>query len=144
MILTKINADLKQAMKDKNTVKLSALRMLKSAITHKAKESMVSEEKLTDREISLVIRNMIKICKEEQSFLDSHSEKYNRLTETIDTLESCLRPSLSREQLEEIIDRVVTPGSDYESVMRVLSVQLKDRADLLVVAGMVRAKLDED
>lgn len=55
-IQEQINEDLKQAMRDKNTIKLNVLRALKSAFTNASLQKGNVTEPLTDIEVCNVIR----------------------------------------------------------------------------------------
>ena len=70
-MLEKINNDLKAAMKEHDTFKLSVLRMLKSALQL---EQISKKHELEDSEISSVIKKQVKLRKD--SILEY--EKYNK------------------------------------------------------------------
>jgi len=144
VIIEKINHDLRLAIKEKDPHRVSALRMLKAALTHKSKERSTGDQHLSDGEISIVLRRLIKTYREEMSFHGAASPRHAELSLGVSILEQYLSPRLTRGQLEEVISQVVRPGDSYDKVMRVLSLQLKDRADLLEVADLVRAKLGGD
>ena len=56
----KINEDLKNAMKEKDTFKLSVLRMLKSSLQL---EQIAKKHELDDNEIAAVLKNKLKFAK---------------------------------------------------------------------------------
>ena len=58
---TKINEDLKVAMKEKDAFKLSVLRMLKSALQM---EQIAKKHELSDAEVSAVIKKQVKVRKD--------------------------------------------------------------------------------
>ena len=57
----KINEDLKSAMKEKDTFKLSVLRMLKSALQM---EQIAKKHELSDTEVASVIKKQVKVRKD--------------------------------------------------------------------------------
>ena len=57
----KINEDLKNAMKEKDTFKLSVLRMLKSALQL---EQIAKKHELDDNEIAAVLKKQVKVRKD--------------------------------------------------------------------------------
>ena len=61
---TKINEDLKVAMKEKDAFKLSVLRMLKSALQM---EQIAKKHELSDTEVSSVIKKQVKVRKDRKS-----------------------------------------------------------------------------
>ena len=67
----KINEDLKNAMKSKDTFKLSVLRMLKSALQL---EQISKKHELDDNEIASVLKKQVKVRKDS---LEEY-KKYNK------------------------------------------------------------------
>ena len=75
----KINEDLKVAMKEKDTFKLSVLRMLKSALQL---EQISKKHELDDNEVSTVLKKQVKIRKDSLA----EYEKYGK-TDSVKQLE---------------------------------------------------------
>jgi len=136
----KINEQIKLAMKTKDTNKLSVLRILKSDIITKTKELRVSEDKLEQNVIIAVTEKTLKKYKEELSFVKNEI-KIVELNDAIKLLESYLPEKLSIDELNDIINKVVeSVGSSRNSIgeaMKVLSKELKGKADMKEVKRLV-------
>ncbi len=147
-MIEKINEDLKLAMKNKDTFKLSVLRMLKSALEL---ESKAKKEELNDNEVLNIVKKQVKLRKDSKE----EYEKYNKLDlahkleEEIKILAEYLPEELSEEALTEIIEEVLVelkPESmkDMGKVMRVLNEKLTGKnADLALVSKIVKEKLSK-
>jgi len=136
----KINEQIKLAMKAKDTNKLSVLRILKSDIITKAKELRVSEDKLDQNIIIAVTEKTLKKYKEELSFVKDEV-KIVELNDAIKLLESYLPEKLSIDEVKSIISKVVestsNTGNSIGEAMKVLSKELKGKADMKEVKKLV-------
>lgn len=145
-MLEKINEDLKNALKEKNTFKLSVLRMLKSALQL---EQISKKHELEDNEVVNVIKKQVKVRK------DSVEEykKYNKLDQVdslekeIEILSSYLPEEMSEEAIIKIVEETVTEISptgmkDMGLVMKSVNAKLADaNADMSLVSKLVKEKL---
>lgn len=141
-----INEDLKIAMKEKDTFKLSVLRMLKSALQL---ESIAKKHELDDNEVSAVLKKQLKVRKDS---LEEY-EKYNKtdlvvsLKDEIKILSSYLPEELSEEEVNKLIDEVIaklnpTCMKDMGGVMKeVNSLLVGKNADMSLVSKLVKEKL---
>jgi len=138
----KINEQIKLAMKAKDTNKLSVLRILKSDIITKAKELRVLEDKLDQNVIIAVTEKTLKKYKEELSFVKD-KEKIAELNDAIELLESYLPEKMSIDELKSIVNRVVenvgNVGNSIGETMKILSKELKGKADMKEVKRLVEA-----
>jgi len=136
----KINEQIKLAMKAKDTNKLSVLRILKSDIITKAKELRVSEDKLDQNIIIAVTEKTLKKYKEELFFVKDEV-KIVELNDAIKLLESYLPEKLSIDEVKSIISKVVestsNTGNSIGEAMKVLSKELKGKADMKEVKKLV-------
>jgi len=136
----KINEQIKLAMKAKDKNKLSVLRILKADIIMKAKELRVSEEKLDKNILLSVIEKTLKKYKEELSFVKDEV-KIVELNDAIELLESYLPEKLSIDELRDIIINVVKSvgnvGNSIGEAMKILSKELKGKADMKEVKKLV-------
>ena len=142
----KINEDLKSAMKDKDTFKLSVLRMLKSALQL---EKIAKKHELDDNEVAGVLKKQVKLRKDS---LEEY-EKYNKvelidsLKKEIEILTMYLPQELSDAELEKIVDDTfmeVNPESmkDMGKVMKVVNEKLVGKnADMSKISKLVKEKL---
>ena len=143
---TKINEDLKVALKDKDAFKLSVLRMLMSALQM---EQIAKKHELSDAEVSSVIKKQVKVRKD--SILEykkyGKDESVKNLEEEIAILDAYLPEEMTQEEVEKVIDTVfasVKPTSmkDMGMVMKSVNEALADKnADMSLVSKLVKDKL---
>jgi len=121
-MLEKIKNDLNQALKDKDEVKVSVLRMLVSEI-HNKQISNKSDE-ISDDEIIKVIRQQVKKIKEsiEAYKQGKRDDLVKKESQELDILNKYLPQEMSQDELEkvikEIIDGVKPQGpQDFGKVM---------------------------
>ena len=103
----KIQIDLTQAIKERNGVKINALRLVKSAITNA--ESEGSRHVLSDEEILSLISKQIKQREESVEMYNSAGRKElaeNELEE-INVLKDYLPSKLNQEEAEEAIKAAI-------------------------------------
>ena len=142
----KINEDLKSAMKEKDTFKLSVLRMLKSALQM---EQIAKKHELSDTEVASVIKKQVKIRKDsvEEYKKYGKDDSVKDLEQEITILEAYLPEEMSQAEIEEVINSVfetVKPTSmkDMGSVMKNVNELLADKnADMSLVSKLVKEKL---
>lgn len=130
----KIDQDLKQAMVSKDTVKLSTLRMLKSALKYAAIEK--KKPALDDAEAQQVIQKQIKQRREsiEQFAANARPELADNERKEVAVLESYLPAQMGDAELgrvvaEEVKKAGATSKKDFGRMMKLLSENLKGRAD---------------
>ncbi len=146
MLSEKIDADLKDAMRAKDAVRLSTLRMLKSAVEYHKIEK--KQEKLVDADIIAVIKKQIK---QRQDSIDGF-EKGGRADLVVKEkaemviLKGYLPEELSQAQVEEIVEAVIaevgaTTKADMGKVMKAVQTKAAGRADNRLVSQIVSSKL---
>ena len=142
----KINEDLKSAMKEKDTFKLSVLRMLKSALQM---EQIAKKHELSDTEVASVIKKQVKVRKDsvEEYKKYGKDDSVKDLEQEIAILEAYLPEEMSQAEIEEVINSVfetVKPTSmkDMGLVMKNVNELLADKnADMSLVSKLVKEKL---
>ena len=134
-------------MKEKDAVKLSVLRMLKSALQL---DKIAKKHELSDEETIAVIKKQVKLRKDS---LEEY-KKYNKeesikdLEKEITILSSYLPEELSEEKINEIIFNVLTEIKpkgikDMGIVMKNVNLQLAGKnADMSLVSKIVKEKLN--
>ena len=145
---TKINEDLKVAMKEKDAFKLSVLRMLKSALQM---EQIAKKHELSDAEVSTVIKKQVKVRKDSIIEYQKYGkdESVKNLEEEIAILDAYLPEEMTQEEVEKVIDVVFTsvkPTSmkDMGMVMKSVNEALADKnADMSLVSKLVKEKLSK-
>lgn len=145
-MITKINDDLKSAMKEKDAFKLSVLRMLKSALQL---EQIAKKHELDDNEVSSVIKKQVKLRKDS---LEEY-KKYQKddmakdLEKEIDILSSYLPEEMKIEEIEELVSNIVlevnaTSIKEMGIVMKKVNEALVGKnADMSLVSKIVKEKL---
>lgn len=142
----KINEDLKNAMKSKDTFKLSVLRMLKSALQL---EQISKKHELDDNEIASVLKKQVKVRKdslEEYKKYDKVDE-VAKLEEEISVLSAYLPEELSEEEIEKIVLSAIdeikpTSMKDMGLVMKKVNELLVGKnADMSLVSKLVKEKI---
>jgi uncharacterized protein len=146
MLMDKIAADMKEAMRAKDAARLSTLRLLKSAVEYHKIEK--KQEQLTDADVTAVIKKQIK---QRQDSIESF-EKGGR-PDLIDkekaelvVLKSYLPEELSPAQVEEVVKATIaevgaTTKTDMGKVMKAVQAKLAGRADNRLVSQIVAANL---
>lgn len=145
---TKINEDLKVAMKEKDAFKLSVLRMLKSALQM---EQIAKKHELSDAEVSAVIKKQVKVRKDsiEEYQKYGKDESVKSLEEEVAILDAYLPEEMTQAEIEKVIDDVfanVKPTSmkDMGMVMKSVNEALADKnADMSLVSKLVKEKLSK-
>ena len=140
----KIQADLKGAMRAKDEIRVSTIRFLMSAI-HNAK---IESEEVDDEDVVGIIQKQIKQRKESiEGFKKANrDELVEKESKGMEILQKYLPEQLSESDIENIVDKTIKDTSsssvtDMGKVMGKLSSELKGKADMSVVSGMVRKKL---
>ena len=133
---SQVDNDIKEAMRARETVRLNALRLLKSAMKNAAIEKGGAETILDDAEASAVIRRQIK---QRQDAIEGF-EKGGRLelaaTERaeIEVLTAYLPPALSADEVtalarEAIAEAGATSKQQMGAVMKIATAKAAGRAD---------------
>lgn len=143
-----ITEDMKTAMREKNTLALSTIRMLKSAIKNAAIEKGGADAELTDPEVVAVIRREVKKRQDsiELYTTGGRMELVEQETAEMAVLNGYLPEPLSPEKLEEIIDAAIaevgaTSRKEMGQVMKLVQDRTEGRADGKTLSQAVMAKL---
>jgi hypothetical protein len=140
-----LDADLKAAMRDKDAVKLSVVRMLKSAIKYREIEIT---KPLDDGGVLQVISSEIKRHRDsvEQYRAGNRQDLVDKEEAEIGVLQGWLPAQLGeaelRAKVDEIVKRVGAQGpKDMGAVMKALLPEVQGRADGKLVSELVKARL---
>ena len=141
-----LNADLKQAMRDKDSRKLTVLRAVKAAIVNK--EKLLRGEIDSDEQVTTIIRNQIK--QREDSYEQFSNAGRVALAaneeEEIRILAGYLPAELSAGELEAIVKSAInkhqaTSRKQMGLVMKDVNAEVAGRADGKTISQMVMSKL---
>lgn len=137
-----VDTDFKEAMKAKEEVRLSTLRMLRSALKNK---QIDLQHELSDQEAMAVIKTMMKQYQDAlNDFMNAgRTDLADRQQKELDILATYLPPALSREELEAIVkDAVQSSGvTDAGKAMGIAMKAVAGRADGTDVRAIVEALL---
>lgn len=141
----RINNDLKEAMKSKDSFRLSVIRMVKGAM-QLAKPN--PREELTDDDVITVISKQINMRNDSIKEFEAagRSDLVEQNKKEIEILNTYMPKQLSEEELTEIIDKVfeeVKPTSqkDMGLIMKNISPLVKGKADMSLVNKLVKERL---
>lgn len=144
-LLARLNNDLKESMKNKDKMKLSVIRMLKSAIQMAQIEA---KHDLSDDEIVTVISKQIKMRKD--SIKEFENAKRDDLVaqyqEEVKILNTYMPEQMSLEEVTKIIDSVIaevkpTSPKQMGLVIKEVSPKVKGRYDMGEVSKLIKDKL---
>lgn len=142
----RIDADLKQAMRDQDTIAKLALRAVKTALTEAAKAG--SNHTLTDDQVLAVIQREAKRRREAAAEYDKvgASVPADQERAELAILEHYLPRQLSEAEVEALAKTVIaevgaTTVRDLNKVMPVLIARVAGTADGKLVSGVVRRLL---
>ena len=141
----RLNAAMKDAMKSRDALRLSAIRMLLSSVKNREIELRreLSETEITETIVTLCKqrRESIRLFKEagRQDLVDKEEAELALLV-------SFLPQQLTREELVSLVDKVITEtsatsGKDMGKVMKALQPLVSGRADGKLVSEVVKEKL---
>jgi len=144
-LFDKISQDLIKAQKNKDTIRLSTLRMLKSDLKYKQIEKISS---LTEEEELSVLSSAVKKRKDSiEQFKQANREDLVAQEEAeLEIILEYLPKQLSEEELTDLIDQAIQESgavskADLGKVMKVLMPKVKGRSDGKLVSSLVTAKL---
>lgn len=140
----RLNDDLKSAMKSKDTLRLSVIRLVKKYI-QELETSVGHSGEATDAEIMKIINKLVKQGKDsaEQYKSAGRSELYNEEMLQVAVLEEYLPKQMSEDEISVEIDKVMTEtGSTNMGVlMKELNSRLAGRADGKTISRILKTKL---
>jgi uncharacterized protein len=141
----RLQAEMKEAMKSRDALRLSAIRMVLSSVKNRDIEF---RRELNDAEITETIATL---CKQRRESIRLFKEAGRQ--ELVDKEEAELKlmleflpQQLTREELEALVDKAIaetsaTSGKDMGKVMKALVPNVSGRADGKLVSEVVKEKL---
>jgi hypothetical protein len=148
MLEEKIMNDYKEAMKQRDSIKSSALNFLRAEIMNVAIAK--KKAKLDDPEIVVVIKKQIKQRQDsiEQFTKGGRMELAEKERKEFDILKAYLPPELGVEEIVRIIDECVTATGaqgikDMGKVMKEVNARVAGQADGKLVSDLVRERLSK-
>ena len=146
-MLDRITKDIVDAMKNKDTLKLSTLRLLKGAIDLEKINKKL--DTISDEDIVVIISKQIKTRKESIIEFEkgNRTDLIDQTKKEIEVLSSYMPELLSEEEVTKIIDEAIVKVNastikDMGLVMKEVSPKLKGRADMSLVSSIIKNKLN--
>jgi len=141
----RITADMKEAMRAKEAVRLEAIRLLRAAIQRREVDERVE---LDEDEVLAVVQKMIKQGRDsiEQFEKGGRDDLVQKEAATLEVLETYLPEQLDESKLAALIDQALTETGaqsirDMGKVMGWLKPHVQGRADMGVVSASIKQKL---
>jgi uncharacterized protein len=138
-------AEMKEAMKSNDKVRLSTIRMVRSAVKNKEIEL---RKPLDDETVQRVIQGMVRKGEEsvEQFKLGGRMDLVEKESQEIEILKTYLPQSMSREEVIKIIDQTIqeTQGTSLKEmgkIMKSVMSKLQGKADGKLINQLVKEKL---
>ena len=143
--MEKLLEDLKQAMRDKDTLRLSVIRMIKGEVD---KIRIDQKCEITETIFLGVVEKQIKMREDslEQFENAGREDLANKTRQELEILKEYLPEPLSKEEVEKIIEEAfqeLKPESirDMGKVMSFVTPQVKGRFDMKQVSSIIQEKL---
>jgi len=144
----RIDLDLKEAMRARDTTKLGVLRMLKSALKYAAIAKSGPEAELSDAEAAQVIRKQVK---QRQDSIESfekggRAELASREKEELSILNAYLPQAMTDDELVKVVRETIaevgaTSKAQMGAVMKALQAKVAGRADGKALSAEVQKQL---
>lgn len=144
----KIETDLKAALKSRDVLKTSVLRLLLSDIHN---QEIEKRGELSESDILAVLGGSVKKHRDSIAQFETggRSDLVTKETRELRVIESYLPLPLSEEELLDLVRKTINEAKagdpkDFGKVMRELMPHLKGRADGNLVSAIVREELQKD
>src|SRR5207245_2906660 len=131
----RVDSDLKEAMRARDSTKLGVLRMLKSALKYAAIAKSGTEAELTDAEAALVVRKQVK---QRQDSIESfekggRAELAAKEKEELSILQSYLPQGMRADEISKVVrETIAEVGANSKAqmgaVMKALQAKVAGRA----------------
>src|SRR5213592_2730415 len=145
----RVDSDLKEAMRAKDTTKLGVLRMLKSALKYAAIAKSGAEAELSDAEAAQVIRKQVK---QRQDSIESfekggRAELVEKEKEELGILNGYLPQPLSADEISKVVRETIaeagaTSRAQMGAVMKALQTKVVGHIDGKALSAEVQKQLD--
>ena len=144
----RVDADLKEAMRAKDSIKLGVLRMLKSALKYAAIAKSDAEAELNETEATQIIRKQVK---QRQDSIESfekagRAELVEKEKAEMAILNGYLPQPMSADQISKIVRETIaetgaTSRAQMGAVMKALQAKVAGRVDGKALSAEVQKQL---
>jgi len=145
-LLVEIKSHMKEAMRNKEKVRLTAIRMLLAAIKQIEVDQRIE---VKDTDILAIIDKMIKQRRDSISQYEAagRQELADAEKQEIEALQVYMPQALTEDEISSLIDAAMKESGaesmrDMGKVMGILKPQLQGRADMGAVSGKIKTKLN--
>lgn len=142
---TQLNDAMKEAMKAKDSLRLNAIRLIRTAVKNR---EIDERRELGEQEVIAVLSSLVKQRKESaQVYRENHRpELADKEEQELAVIQSFLPAQLDEAGIRQIIEAaVIETGAaspkDMGKVMKIVSAQTLGRADGKLVSELVKARL---
>lgn len=142
---TRIGEDMKTAMREKDSLRLESIRMLRAAIQRREVDDRIS---LDDDDVVAVVQKQIKQCQDsitqfQQGNREDLAEKERA---QVEVLQSYMPEQMDSEEIGRLVIEIIeetgaTGMKDMGKVMALLKPKLQGKADIGKVSQQVKSKL---
>ena len=147
-LLNSLNDELKAAMRAKDSLKLEALRAIKSAVLL-AKTATAGDVDLTEEEEIKLLQKLVKQRKDSAVIFKEQNRDDLALPEEAqaEVIAQFLPDQLSQQEIEQIVDEIVAKTGaqgmkDMGKVMGMASKEMAGKADGKTISTIVKQKLN--
>lgn len=145
MLRDRLNDEMKQAMKARDEIRLSVIRLIRSSVKNREIES---RHELNDGEITEVVSTLVKQRRESiRMFSEAgRTDLVEKEEKELAVLLTFLPQQLSREEVEALVVQAIADSGaqgpkDMGKVMKVIMPHVTGRADGSLVSAVVKEKL---
>jgi len=147
-VIDRVDSDLKEAMRAKDTTKLGVLRMLKSALRYAAIAKPGAETELSVAEVAQVIRKQVK---QRQDSIESfekggRADLAEKEKDELSILDAYLPQAMSADEVGKLVRETIaeigaTSKAQMGTVMKALQVKVSGRVDGKTLSAEVQKQL---
>jgi uncharacterized protein YqeY len=142
---TQLNDAMKEAMKAKDSLRLNAIRLIKTAVKNR---EIDERRELGEQEVIAVLSSLVKQRKESAQVYRENGRQELAEKEELElaVIQSFLPAQLDEAGIRQLIEAAVTETGaaslkDMGKVMKIVSAQILGRADGKLVSELVKARL---
>ena len=136
---------MKVAMRDKSTIDLETIRMMRAAVQRKEVDDRTD---LDDAGVLQIIQKLVKQCADaEKQFIEGNRQDLaDKERANIEVMERYLPEKLSDEEVDQLIKEAIAESSassmkDMGKVMGLLKERIQGRADMGALSGKIKGML---
>ena len=144
MLKERLLNDMKESMKNKDTIRKNTIQLVRAAILNKEKDE---QKELTDTEIEQIISKEIKKRNDTIGMLLEHDREteIGDIQKEQDVLAEYLPKPLTPEELDKVVTKILAEGSfgpkQMGAVIKAVKEEVGTRAEGKMISELVKSKL---